>query len=165
MILNCDSTTLMENMLCIMDGKSNFILVTSMKVTVLAMMGAVSIVGVTPVASFAQSVIRKDSLPVTSSQQNNMVFEGINNRSAQDDFSRFFGITGQQQSNSSSRESSATNKPNALQIKYDASSDSSDTPFILQPAEATGEWDNDGAQLQLNLQDLDRSSPNESNRK
>ena len=125
-----------------------------MKVTICAMIGAVTVVSVTPVSSLAQSNIRQNPLPANTSQSSNALLEGINNRSAEDDFSRFFGVRGNLEPN---RNNTSNSSSDVLSVTYQESMTLPDTPIFLQPAQSNGNG-NDGVQVQLNLQDLDRPS-------
>ncbi len=122
-----------------------------MKVTMFAIAGAMTVVSATPVASLAQSTIGENSLPTNTSQSSNSLLEGINNRSAQNDFSQFFRVTGESQNNS---ENTDNRNGNVIPVTYQESIVLPDTPIILQPAKSDSSG-NDGVQLQLNLQDLE----------
>lgn len=125
-----------------------------MKVTIFAVIGATTVMSVTPVVSFAQSINRQNLLPVNSTTSSNALFDGINSRTAEDDFSQFFGVT---TDSDSAGENTNSTTSKVITITDSDSLSSPDTPFMLQPAQSNSDW-NEGMQLQLNLQDLERSN-------
>jgi hypothetical protein len=76
---------------------------------------------------------------------------GIDNRTAQDDFSQFFGVINTDNTRSGSSTPSNTNAP----VKFNETLSLPNTPFFLQPGPEPING-NDGAQFQVDLSELDR---------
>jgi hypothetical protein len=73
---------------------------------------------------------------------------GINTRTSQEDFDKFFGFT--------NRESAAPDSSSSL-TRYNETLTRPDSPIYLQPAQQSVNG-NEGVQVQLDLRDIDRTS-------
>jgi hypothetical protein len=110
---------------------------------------AVATIGfITPVQ--AQSTETPNSEEGTSSVSGNSLI-GIDNRTAQDDFSKFFGVT----NSGNTLSGSATQNNTATPIRFNETLSLPDTLILLQPGREPMNG-NDGAQVQVDLSGLDR---------
>ena len=110
---------------------------------------AVATIGfITPVQ--AQSTKTPNSSGGTSSVNGNSLI-GIDNRTAQDDFSKFFGVT----NSGNTLSGSATPNSTATPIRFNETLSLPDTLIFLQPGREPMNG-NDGAQVQVDLSGLDR---------
>jgi hypothetical protein len=76
---------------------------------------------------------------------------GIDNRTAEDDFSKFFGVT----NSGNTLSGSATQNNTATPIRFNETLSLPDTLIFLQPGREPMNG-NDGAQVQVDLSGLDR---------
>lgn len=110
---------------------------------------AVATIGfITPVQ--AQSTKTPSSEGETSSVSGNSLI-GIDNRTAQEDFSKFFGVT----NSGDTLSGSATQNNTPTPIRFNETLSLPDTLILLQPGREPMNG-NDGAQVQVDLSGLDR---------